>query len=139
MTKNVKVEVRLSRVSSPTTNGVMRLTVIDRLSRTQIVELDLDEEQFFRLIGNMDARVVAEVPDDERWPRVGKKYEWEKVRGEEFDALAETIRFGVREPTEEMLQFGEKAQGDSWDGFRWTLHNYGWDLGVFRWVDVAEE
>ena len=138
-TKTVPVEVRMSRVSSPTEGLMMHLSVIDTLSRMSILDVRLSPLELFKLVENMDAVVDAQVPGDEEWAHVGKKYEYSLVPQEEVEARFSRAELGSAHdtPTEAMEVFGNiQARTRGYDGYRWSRHNYGWGLGVYRWVDV---
>lgn len=134
--QTVDVDIRLSwPISNDREDRYGNLVITDRLSGVRVIDLELNAEQITNLLAGSGAKVPATVLDPEIYKRVGKKYVWERV-----PFYAELIPISTREVTEAMEVYADQqVWAGGWEGYRWSLHNYGWELTVYKYEAVSND
>lgn len=133
------VEVRLSFPSGGEKKwgdnyGV--LSIRDRQSAEEIMEITLTAENIAGLLGSRAALGPAEIITQERFGRLGKKLEFAEIELDEVDLdYIKKLPYSTREPDSVMVMMaqGYKSEG-KWDHVYWSRHNFGWRLNGRRWV-----
>jgi hypothetical protein len=109
------------------------IRITDRRSRMQLIEFELNAEQWLdALSATYVADVSAQVASETAFARMGKKLEVQEVR----PPVELTSSAAGKTPTVAMEQWAEKqvAHHEYMTG-RWYRHNYGWSLHMSRWLE----
>jgi hypothetical protein len=121
----VDVDVTLTWPSDPSHEGRRaEFRVLDRASGTLIVKFRVGAEDFASILGQALTVVSgAEVAPIASRDRIGRT----RVAGP-LD-VPEHLRWGSREPTQEMLDYATTAvAGSPWEGATWYRTKNGWTL-----------
>jgi hypothetical protein len=143
-TLNTPVEVRISFPTSNQTGLGVEISLTDRMSGTRFATVDLTPAQFTELLASRNVITMGDLAGADTYAnQVGKDYETRVVHiPEEFQKYHpgwDEKRENMKGPTPQMESYGEACAADGWDGYRWTRHNYGWSLRVFRYRETTEE
>lgn len=140
-TLNTPVEARISFLSSNLTGLGVEISLTDRMSGTRFAEVELTPAQFTELLAARNVVAMADLVGRNAYAhQVGRKYVTEVVKDIPEEFRKYHPKWNKEGLTDAMLAYGqERADEGGWDGYRWSHHNYGWDLRVYRYEETTLE
>lgn len=137
------VEVRINFPSTATGNARPTIVIVDRVSNTVLVDVEMSGEDFTQLLAARQVIALADVAPVEKYAHVGMKAENKTVDGwpEEWRRMVgKRIQGFGYETLPEMEEWAQAyIEEEGWDTYEWRYHNYGWGLIVRRHVEMTEE
>lgn len=129
---NINVDVRVSHwTSNVEPHEGVTIEVTDMASHKRVATVTLTPLDFYNIMANRGGKGTAEILDPEHYQYVGKKHVHQEV---DLDKkIVDTFRWEPK-VTQEMRDIGELYVGRlDMEGYRWTRHNYGWGLRVWKY------